>query len=54
MFCLSMRGDTSMKLHDYTNETPHYWDNFWENNGGFGGGNSDPDTNCEAVKDYEK
>ncbi|MBO4812733.1 hypothetical protein J5491_01140 [Candidatus Saccharibacteria bacterium] len=42
--------DVDMEINDYTNETPHYWDNFWENNGGFGGGNSDPDTNCKAMQ----
>ena len=28
---------------DFTSDSPGYWDRFWENNDGLGGGGSDPD-----------
>ena len=28
---------------DFTSDSPGYWDKFWENNDGLGGGGSDPD-----------
>ena len=29
---------------DFTSDSPGYWDKFWENNDGLGGGGSDPDS----------
>lgn len=29
---------------DFTSDTPHYWDNFWQNCDGLGCGSADPDT----------
>ena len=29
---------------DFTSDSPGYWDRFWENNDGLGGGGSDPDS----------
>ena len=29
---------------DFTSDSPGYWDGFWENNDGLGGGGSDPDS----------
>ena len=39
---------------DFTRDTPHYWDHFWENNGGLGGGGSDPDSASKKLREYHR
>lgn len=37
---------------DFTMDSPNYWDNFWNNNYGLGGGNCDPDSESPMLKKY--
>ena len=39
---------------DFTSDTPEYWDNFWENNQGLGGGGNDPDIMSETLQRYHQ
>lgn len=39
---------------DFTNDLPHYWDNFWLNNNGLGGGNCDPDSASKMLQKYHQ
>ena len=39
---------------DFTSDTPHYWDTFWENNNGLGGSNSDPDALSKTLQRYHQ
>ncbi len=39
---------------DFTSDSPHYWENFWENNHGLGGGSCDPDAWSPTLKKYHK
>ena len=39
---------------DFTSDSPHFWDSFWENNSGMGGGGSDPDTASKTLKKYHQ
>ena len=39
---------------DFTSDSPHYWDNFWTNNGGLGGGNCDPDSASKTMQKYHQ
>jgi hypothetical protein len=39
---------------DFTLDSPHYWDNFWQNNGGLGGGNCDPDSASKKLRKYNQ
>jgi len=41
--------DTSF---DFTSDTPGYWDDFWENNGGLGHSNQDPDARSPMLREY--
>ncbi len=41
--------DTSF---DFTSDCPHYWDGFWENRGGLGAGNCDPDSSSKTLQKY--
>lgn len=45
--------DTSF---DFTSDSPYYWDSFWKNKGGRGGGNkeSDPDAVSPTLQKYHK
>ena len=43
--------DTSF---DFTSDCPHYWDGFWENNGGLGAGKSDPDSSSKTLQEYHR
>lgn len=48
---ISMDFDTSF---DFTTDSPHYWDHFWENNSGMGGGTSDPDAASKTLQKYHQ
>ena len=39
---------------DFTTDSPHYWDNFWSNNGGLGGSNCDPDSASKTMQKYHQ
>lgn len=39
---------------DFTSDSPHYWDDFWANNGGLGGGNCDPDSASKTMQKYHQ
>lgn len=39
---------------DFTSDSPYYWDNFWANNGGLGGGNCDPDSASKTMQKYHQ
>ncbi len=39
---------------DFTSDSPHYWDNFWANSGGLGGGNYDPDSASKTMQKYHQ
>lgn len=39
---------------DFTSDTPHYWDGFWERNGGLGLGATDPDKHSPTLKSYHQ
>ena len=39
---------------DFTTDSPHFWDDFWQNNCGFGGGGSDPDTSSHTLQKYHQ
>ena len=39
---------------DFTSDSPHYWDHFWENNDGLGSGNSDPDSASRTLQRYHQ
>lgn len=39
---------------DFTTDSPHYWDNFWSNNNGLGGGGSDPDSSSKTLQQYHQ
>ena len=43
--------DTSF---DFTTDSPHYWDYFWDNKDGLGAGGSDPDSVSRTLKLYHK
>ena len=43
--------DTSF---DFTTDSPHYWDDFWDNKDGLGAGGSDPDSVSRTLKLYHK
>ena len=38
---------------DFTSDTPHYWDNFWDNNG-LGTGGADPDIASDMLRTYHR
>ena len=40
--------------YDFTFDCPHYWDHFWEKNGGMGSGNCDPDSASETLQRYHQ
>jgi hypothetical protein len=35
---------------DFTSDSPHYWDHFWETDGGLGVGGSDPDSASKTLQ----
>lgn len=39
---------------DFTSDSPDYWRNFWDNNGGLGAGNSDPDSASKMLQKYHQ
>jgi len=39
---------------DFTLDTPHYWDGFWERYDGLGVGGSDPDEKSKALRFYHQ
>ena len=39
---------------DFTSDSPGYWDGFWENNDGLGGGGSDPDSASAVLQRYNQ
>ena len=39
---------------DFTSDSPGYWDKFWENNDGLGGGGSDPDSASVVLQRYNQ
>ena len=39
---------------DFTTDTPGYWDHFWEQREGWGGGCADPDVMSPTLKQYHK
>lgn len=43
--------DTSF---DFTSDTPHYWENFWQNCDGLGCGSTDPDSKSPKLRKYHK
>ena len=34
---------------DFTTDSPHYWDHFWETDGGLGVGGRDPDSASKNI-----
>ncbi len=43
--------DTSF---DFTLDTPHYWDGFWDANDGLGTGGNDPDAKSPTLREYHR
>ncbi len=39
---------------DFTLDTPHFWDDFWKNNGGLGSGGGDPDSLSKSLQLYHQ
>lgn len=39
---------------DFTTDSPHYWDGFWERNNGLGAGKTDPDKDSPTLKAYHQ
>ena len=39
---------------DFTMDSPHYWDPFWETDGGLGVGGSDPDSASKTLQRYHQ
>jgi hypothetical protein len=39
---------------DFTTDTPHFWDGFWERKGGLGYCGNDPDTRSPTLKSYHR
>lgn len=39
---------------DFTTDTPHYWDNFWEGEDSLGVGGNDPDTLSKTLRRYHQ
>lgn len=39
---------------DFTTDTPHYWDGFWEGNNGLGSGGNDPDAMSQTLRAYHR
>lgn len=39
---------------DFTSDSPHYWDSFWDNNNGLGAGGSDPDSASKTLQQYHQ
>lgn len=39
---------------DFTEDTPRFWDNFWNNNEGLGAGTNDPDIQSKTLQRYHK
>ena len=39
---------------DFASDSPGYWDSFWENNDGLGGGGSDPDSASAILQRYNQ
>lgn len=39
---------------DFTNDTPDYWENFWERNDGLGAGGNDPDACSKTLQQYHQ
>ena len=39
---------------DFTTDSPNYWDCFWQNNNGMGGGGTDPDEASKTLKKYHQ
>ena len=53
----SIKGVEAMKIDtsfDFTSDSPRFWDTFWQNNYGMGGGGSDPDTASDTLKKYHQ
>ena len=40
--------------YDFTLDSPGFWDNFWENNGGMGAGSCDPDSASKTLQRYHQ
>ena len=39
---------------DFTEDTPHFWENFWDNNDGLGASAADPDLRSKTLQRYHK
>ena len=39
---------------DFTTDSPGYWDDFWNRNGGMGAGGSDPDNSSPMLREYHR
>ena len=39
---------------DFTTDTPSFWNNFWNNNDGFGAGSNDPDKKSPTLRKYHQ
>lgn len=39
---------------NFTNDTPHYWDNFWDNDSILGGAGHDPDIESRTLQEYQR
>lgn len=39
---------------DFTLDTPHYWERFWEANNGLGAGGNDPDSKSPKLREYHQ
>ena len=48
-----MRPDLDITF-DFTTDTPNYWDHFWTNNHGLGGGGNDPDATSKTLQLYHQ
>ncbi|MDD6203852.1 MAG: hypothetical protein PUC05_02505 [Firmicutes bacterium] len=40
--------------YDFTSDTPHYWDNYWDNDIVLGGFNNDPDCSSKTLQKYHQ
>ena len=39
---------------DFTTDSPGYWYDFWNRNGGMGAGGSDPDNSSPMLREYHR